>query len=92
VSDPRRPDDTVICHECRAILGTIRRKPHGGFVRGGEFRPLVQGHDGVRAYLDPKSDTISLLCPSCGAMGRTFRLDRLHGLIVYLGQTLEVAC
>lgn len=80
----RRHDDAVRCHECRAVLGTIRPSATA--------KMLIDAMPAVRAFIQPASDTVSLLCPHCGAFGRTFKLDRLRGVIVSLDRPLEVAC
>jgi hypothetical protein len=82
--EPRRipPDPIVRCHECQLVLGKTTRR---------QRLPLIETLPHVRLFLDFQRGEAGLLCPNCGAFGRVFRIDRIRGVVVALGQPLEVA-
>lgn len=78
---PRR--DTVSCHSCGALLGTLNGGDPYAKARGQTFR-IVTAEKKVRAFVDLAMTRVDILCPSCGEVGRTLRSDRIRGIILHL--------
>lgn len=80
------PDPIVRCHECRTVLGRTTRDD-----RRRNLQPVIDAMPGVRLFIDFRRQEAGLLCPNCGAFGRTFRIDRIRGIVLGPDRSLEVA-
>lgn len=76
--------DTVSCHVCGELLGTLNQGDPYAKARGQTFR-IVTGERNVRVFVDLAMTRIEVLCPHCGAIGRTLRSDRIRGIVLNIG-------
>jgi len=75
--------DTVSCHACGAFLGTLNQGDAYAKSRRQTCRIVTATKD-VRVFVDLAMSRVEVLCPHCGAIGRTLRGDRIRGIILHI--------
>lgn len=86
---PRR--DRVECHVCGTLLGMLNRGDSYAKARGQTCR-IVETEEKVRVFVDLAMSRVELLCPACGAVGRTISRERIRGIVLHLREPVDSTC